>query len=354
MGPTRTLPGRAYTDPARLDREIEHVLRPSWHCVGRADELADPGDHLAITILDEPVALVRGDDGELRALSNICRHRGMPVVTGAGTAAGVFSCPYHAWSYGLDGVLRTAPFTDPEAVHDCRLPEWPLHVHDGFVYVAVTEDPVPFPSLPVLDAELMPFNPADMRFAHVETDVWACNWKALVENFMEGSHLSFVHRTTLHPLTPSRLTRKGPSDDGFTSYYSGFPDGVRSSTPGEPELTDEQRQRSFLFQRFPTQVACQNPTFLATFLVLPLTVDETAVRWTVSAFRDTEPTLIDSTIELWREINAEDRAVLEQLQRNLAAPSAQAYAGPLADDDREGTIADFHRYLQRQDTAHHS
>lgn len=69
------------------------------------------------------------------------------------------------------------------------------------------------------------------------------------------------------------------------------------------------------------------------------------IRWSVSAFRDCPDEIVQSTIELWREINAEDRAVLERLHRNLLAPSAQEYAGPLADDDREGTIADFHRYL---------
>lgn len=346
MAPT-TLPGRAYTDPAILEHEIETILRPAWHCVGRSDELPAAGDHLTVTLLGEPVIVVRGDDLALRALSNVCRHRGMRLVADSDVGAANFTCPYHAWSFALDGELRTAPFTEPEAVLDCRLPSWPLVEHDGFVYVAVTADPAPFTPSPVLDGELAPFNPADMRFAHVEIERWACNWKALVENFMEGSHLSVVHRTTLHPLTPTRLTSKGPNDPLFTSYYSAFPDGVRSSTPGEAGLDETQRGRSLLFQRFPSQVACQNATFLATFLVLPLAVDQTEIRWTVSAFRDCPPDIVASTIDLWREINAEDRAVLEQLQVNLTAPSAQAYAGPLADEDREGTLADFHRFLAR-------
>ena len=341
----RTLPGRAYTDPARLADEIENVLRPAWHCIGRADELAAPGDFLVITMLDEPVLVVRGDDGELRALSNVCRHRGMPVADGRGTAT-TFTCPYHAWSYARDGELRVAPFTEPEAVSGCRLPSWPLTVDDhGFVHVAVTADPPPLAAIPTLDDELAPFRTADMRFHHAETEIWACNWKAMVENFMEGSHLSVVHQTTLHPLTPSRLASKGPSSDTFTSFYSAFPTGVRSTTPGEAGLTAEQRGRSFLWQRFPTQVACQNATFCATFLVLPLAVDQTMIRWSVSAFRDCPDDVVASTIELWREINGEDQAVLERLQENLRAPSTQEYAGPLADDDREGTIADFHRFL---------
>lgn len=340
----RTLPGRAYTDPARLQVEIETVLRSAWHCIGRDDELPAPGDHATLSILGEPVLVVRGEDGALRALSNVCRHRGMPVVEGTGSAT-TFTCAYHAWSYATDGELRTAPFTAPEAVDGCRLPAWPLVVDNGFVYVAVVDDPAPFAPIAELDAELAPFNPAAMRFRHCETEVWRCNWKAMIENFMEGSHLSVVHQTTLHPLTPTRLASKGPSGTGFTSYYSAFPAGVRSTTPGEPGLGERQRGRSFLYQRFPTHVACQNATFLATFLVLPLAVDETMIRWSVSAFRDCPDDLVDSTVELWREINAEDRAVLERLQRNLEAPSAQAYAGPLADEDREGTIADFHRYL---------
>lgn len=346
MGP-RTLPAQAYTDPARLDAEITSILRPAWHCIGRADELAGPGDFLTMTILDEPVLVVRGDDGELRALSNICRHRGMPVAEGTGSSS-TFTCPYHAWSYAADGELRVAPFTDPESITGCRLPSWPLTIDEhGFLHVAVCDAPAPLPSIPGLDNELAPFNTAAMRFRHAETEIWACNWKAMVENFMEGSHLSVVHQNTLHPLTPSRLASKGPSSPEFTSYYSAFPPGVRSTTPGEPGLSDEQRGRSFLWHRFPTQVACQNATFCATFLVLPLAVDRTMIRWTVSAFRECTDELVDGTIALWREINGEDQAVLERLQRNLRAPSAQAYAGPLADEDREGTIGDFHRYLDQ-------
>ena len=341
----RTLPGRAYTDPARLRVEIDRVLRPTWQCIGRADELSAPGDFFTLTVFDEPIIVVRGDDGALRALSNVCRHRGMRVVEGTGTAA-TFTCPYHAWSYAPDGVLRTAPFTAPDAVAGCRLPSWPLEVDEyGFVHVAVVEDPLPRATMSALDAELRPFGTGDMVFRHVETEVWACNWKVMIENFMEGSHLSVVHQTTLHPLTPTRLASKGPADGGFTSYFSAFPEGVRSTTPGEPGLDDLQRGRSFLYQRFPNHVACQNATFLATFLVLPLAVDRTFIRWSVSAYRECPDDIVESTIALWREINGEDRAVLERLQQNLNAPSAQAYAGPLADHDREGTIADFHRHL---------
>ncbi|MEM8707706.1 MAG: Rieske 2Fe-2S domain-containing protein, partial [Actinomycetota bacterium] len=274
MTPT-TLPGRAYTDPSRLEREVESILRPAWHCVGRCDELADPGDHVTFTILDEPIILVRGDDGELRALSNICRHRGMRVADGEGTGASGFTCPYHAWNFANDGSLRRAPFTEPDAVEGCHLPAWPLVEERGFVYVSVSAEPIPFEVPAALVEATAMYNPADFRFVTTETEVWNCNWKAMVENFMEGSHLSFVHRDSLHHLTPTRLATKGPSGEGFTSYYSAFPEGVRSDNPGEAGLSEVERNRSILYQRFPTQVVSQNQSFLATFLVLPLDVHHT-------------------------------------------------------------------------------
>ncbi|MEM8705192.1 MAG: aromatic ring-hydroxylating dioxygenase subunit alpha [Actinomycetota bacterium] len=344
--PPTTLPGRAYTDPARLEQEIVEMLRPAWHCIGRADELPEPGDHVAFTILDEPVVLVRGADGQLRALSNICRHRGMRVVAGGGSGATSFTCPYHAWNFAIDGELRTAPFTEPAAVEGCRLPTWPLVEERGFVYVSVSPEPIPFEVPADLIESTAQYNPADFRFVTTETEVWNCNWKAMVENFMEGSHLSFVHRESLHHLTPTRLATKGPSGDGFTSFYSAFPDGVRSENPGEAGLDEIDRRRSILYQRFPTQVVSQNQSFLASFLVLPLDVDHTEIRWTLSAFRGCDDEMIQRTIDMWHTLNVEDRAILETMHRNLQAPSAQDYAGPLADDDREGTIADFHRYLR--------
>jgi len=96
-----------YTSPMFFEWEKEHLLRDQWHCVGRVDELPEVGDYLTTVILDEPVLVVRSAAGPV-ALSNVCRHRGMPIATGQGSARR-FVCSYHAWTYGLDGALLRAP-----------------------------------------------------------------------------------------------------------------------------------------------------------------------------------------------------------------------------------------------------
>lgn len=209
------MPGRFYWDAQHFDHECSTVLRDGWHCVGRADEVPNTGDFLTLTLLDEPIIIVRRDGG-IAALSNLCRHRGMPLAKGVGNAAR-FVCPYHAWTYGLDGALLRAPRMqnasfDPQT---CRLPEFHCLERFGFIYVSLAETP------PNIDAELAgletligPYEPANYTIAHSATEVWTCNWKALVENFMEGYHLSVVHPQTLHGYTPTGLSKKGAKRAG--------------------------------------------------------------------------------------------------------------------------------------------
>ncbi len=110
FGRSSTLPAEAYTDPSVLRWEQEHFFDRSWVCVGRSAGLRDPGDQRAVALGHESVLLVRGEDGELRAFYNVCRHRGHELLPVGGQACGKFvRCPYHAWAYGLDGGLKGAP-----------------------------------------------------------------------------------------------------------------------------------------------------------------------------------------------------------------------------------------------------
>src|SRR5512139_2237819 len=106
-----TLPPRCYVDPAFYEREVESIFRREWHCVARVDQLPEPGSYLAFDLVGEPLVAVRDLEGRLRVLSRVCRHRWMPVVEGRGRARS-FQCPYHRWTYGLDGALLGAPEMD--------------------------------------------------------------------------------------------------------------------------------------------------------------------------------------------------------------------------------------------------
>ncbi len=104
----RSLAAECYRDPAVFELELERVLRPAWHAIARWDALPRTGDYSAIDLFGEPLVIVRGEDGKLHVFSNVCRHRGHTVVNDSGNARS-FVCPYHRWTYGLDGGLRGAP-----------------------------------------------------------------------------------------------------------------------------------------------------------------------------------------------------------------------------------------------------
>lgn len=341
--------GAFYTSQEFFEWEKQTVLRQGWHCLGRADEIPEVGDFYTLNLLDEPLIIVRETPDTIQVLSNVCRHRGMPVALGEGNSKR-FVCTYHAWTYGLDGdLLRSARMKnagfDPDK---CGLPQFACTVWNGFIYASLSDDPVPLEeTLGDLNTLIANYEPAKYRIVHQASEVWNTNWKCLVENFMEGYHLSVVHPQTLHGYTPTGLSRKGPSGDGFTSYFANYPAQASPRGHGAPELSEEERRRSSLFSVFPAQVASVAATLLVSLTILPLAADKITVRWTLSAYGDDlDAETLDARIALWNEVNREDRVKLELMQSALS--SKHAIGGPLAGDDYEGTVRDFQTWLAAQ------
>lgn len=342
------LPGIYYTDPHHFRHECATVLRGGWHCLGREDEVPLPGDFFTVQVLNEPVLVVRGDDSEIRVLANLCRHRGMPLAERRGSVRR-FTCPYHAWAYGRDGALLRAPRMDNAGFDagSCRLHRHNSQIWNGFVYVNL-DAAAPPPAVPELDRLVAPYEPGTFRLVHVAEEDWRTNWKCLVENFMEGYHLSVVHPGTLHGYTPTGLARKLAGGNGFTSYAANYPGDIPPRGQGAPGLSPEERQRSTLFARFPTQVASQAASLLVSLSIFPRAVDRVTVKWTMSVRGDDlDADTIAERIALWEEVNREDREKLERMQTALG--SAHAESGPLAGDNYEGTVRDFLIWLAWQD-----
>jgi phenylpropionate dioxygenase-like ring-hydroxylating dioxygenase large terminal subunit len=122
-----------YTDPVLFEQELDQLFLNEWLCIGRVDEVAEPGDYFTVEMLGEPLLVVRSDDNQIRVLSNVCRHRSMQVAAGAGNQK-LFVCPYHAWSYRNDGTLNKAPLMVAAQVlaASCRLPEFACEIWKGF------------------------------------------------------------------------------------------------------------------------------------------------------------------------------------------------------------------------------
>ena len=145
-----SLPPDAYLSPDLYALEVRAIFERSWLCVGREEYAPKPGDYYTIDVMGEPVVIVRGADGAIRALNTACRHRAMPVVTGRGNARR-FVCPYHSWVYATDGRLVAAPHMEGSRVFskaDCRLPEYRIESWKGFLFVNLDDDAAAIPAGP--------------------------------------------------------------------------------------------------------------------------------------------------------------------------------------------------------------
>jgi phenylpropionate dioxygenase-like ring-hydroxylating dioxygenase large terminal subunit len=255
-----TLPATWYADPEIFRREQARIFRRSWQYAGHLAQLAQPGDYFTADVGVIPVVVLRDQEGTLRAFVNVCRHRGHQVVRGRGSKK-VLQCPYHAWTYGLDGSLRAAPRADRERHFDARAyPLFPLAVGTWGPLIFVNPDPAAQPL-----AEALGDLPA--RVASLGTDLnglalrhrqeyhLAANWKVFVENSIECYHCPVAHPgfSALIDVDPdsyqltagpryvqhrgwlrARSDRTGPPDFQF-SYF--FPATMLSMPPGRLNLT---------------------------------------------------------------------------------------------------------------------
>ncbi|MEM6933395.1 MAG: aromatic ring-hydroxylating dioxygenase subunit alpha, partial [Pseudomonadota bacterium] len=205
-----SMPPAFYRAEDVLDAETEQVFLPGWICVGRGDEIPETGDFYTLDVIGEPLIVTRAKDG-IRVLSNVCRHRGSRLAEGHGRTKR-FSCPYHAWTYALDGGLIRAPLVENQPGFDrdaCALPGFPVAHWMGWIFVNLDRAAAPLlPQLTDLDPLVRNYHAEEMRVIDVAVEEWAVNWKGLAENFMEGYHLTPVHLRTLHPMTPTRLCEK--------------------------------------------------------------------------------------------------------------------------------------------------
>src|SRR5215211_2764328 len=188
----RLLPRRAYQEPAIFEWERDHVLRSDWVIVGRVDEAPDPGTYFTIELDDEPLIVVRGRDGELRAFYNVCRHRGTAVVEENCGKAVRFQCPYHAWIYDLEGKLVRAKHTDDLddfSFEDYGLATVRCETWQGFVFLNLDPDAAPLADqLGDLDEHLGRFEFGILEAARTMTYDVAANWQVIAEHYSERHH----------------------------------------------------------------------------------------------------------------------------------------------------------------------
>jgi len=324
---TRTLPYEWYADPAVLRLEQEQIFGRSWQYAARLDQVAEPGQLTTAWAGSLPIVVARARDGVLRAFVNVCRHRGHLLCDGD-TRRETIQCPYHAWTYGLDGALRNAPRSDREQGLDTSaLGLVPVSVDTWGPFVFVNPDVDAPPLAEELGGlpELLAGDGIDvgaLRFhARAEADEYACNWKICAENFLECYHCAVAHPglakvldvsqdaygLAVHGRLASQFGPKKNSDGGSVGpggeiacgqFHLLFPGTVVNVMPGQPNLSIGP-----LVPRGPERTY----RFLDYF-VGPEIDDE----W------------LADYLALDDQVGAEDRALVENVQRGVSSGALEA------------------------------
>ena len=347
---SRAMPSEFYTSPDVLAVEEDDVFRRDWVCLGHEGEIPAPGDYFTTELFGEQLLVVRDDGGTVRVLSNVCRHRGNLVAEGRGSAK-LFVCRYHAWTYRTDGSLRSAPLMKTKANFDaaeCGLPSFPVEVWQRFIFVNLEGNASPLaPRLGPIDALIKNYHHAERNLLFKTEARWETNWKCLVENFMEGYHLSATHIKTLHKITPTRLCEKLEGGDAFTAYRAHYDPDCPDRGPYHDDLTETERRNTPLFCVYPNLLVAVATHYTLFLCVRPAGTDAVDIRWGVTGFsNDPEAQNVKDYVALCEAFNAEDREKLEAL--TLAQKSRYYTPGPLAPANFEGTIWDFYNYIAKR------
>ena len=223
-----TLPSAAFTSPSTFGGELSRIFSREWLCAGRVDQVPNRGDYVSLDLLGDRLMIVRGDDGTVRVLSRICRHRAAELVEGSGNTRS-FQCPYHAWTFRLDGALLGTPLMDGAEAFDkdaCGLPEVRSEVWAGWIFVNFDADASPLTDqLASLDAALAHYDMADMVAVETATYDSPFNWKILVDNFMEAYHHVATHRDTLQPMLPAAASHTPDNQGPYALLFMPDTDG---------------------------------------------------------------------------------------------------------------------------------
>ena len=354
-GQVRTLPRAYYTSEEVYREEADRIFARRWVCVGRAEQIERPGDYFLAEVAGESLIVVRDKQEGPRAFFNVCRHRGTRLCEStAGRLDGTIQCPYHGWTYGLDGRLLGAPHMSETEGFDPA--DFPLHAAalgawDGFLFGNLERQP------PALEAVLAPiagkfaaWRLAELRaFRRIEYDVRA-NWKLFFQNFSECYHCPRIHPEltrlshyrsgandlTDGPILGGYMTIDAPGDSLTLSGHAACPQPVGP-------LGDDDRRRVYYYSVFPNLFLTLLPDYAMWHTLWPLAPDRTRIvcEWLFAPGVASPAAGPEDAIAFWDRTNRQDWHVCELAQQGV---SSRAYTpGPYA--VQESLLAAFDREL---------
>ena len=339
-----SLPFPAYTDPEVYAAEAVKVFAADWVFVCMAGELANPGDYFALSLAGEPIIVLRDDVGELRALSNICRHRGTVMLdAGFGRVDKFITCPYHAWAYSKQGELQAVPHNKLIAVDraEHRLDQFALETWNGLVFVHLGANPTALRDrLSGIDDYLRLFNPGSFdQVSAGEIESWQTNWKLAMENAMESYHLFKVHAQTLELYSPTRDAYyiAGNSEWTLTGGATQRKKGLLDKLLGEAH--SELYDHYILVSLPPSFVGILSYGSFGWLSAHPLDAHTTQIRSGASYLGGGAGEV--QVDEFTKAFFLEDKEMCERVQLGMQARLGRG--GKLVDLER--VVTDFHQYL---------
>jgi Rieske 2Fe-2S family protein len=350
-----TLPARYYTDTAVFQRELDALFGTMWLHAGRSEEAAVPGQYFVREINGRNVFVTRNDHGLVKAFHNVCRHRGTRICAeSTGQLTGSIQCPYHAWTYDLDGCLIGAPHMD-EVPHFRKsdYPLLPVHADewDGHVFLNLDARPGPLAAqLGPLMQKFRSWHMPNLRRGHrIVYDVKA-NWKLIIQNYNEC-----LHCPNLHPALNKLSHYLSGENEPLRPTYMG---GVMDLRPGVatlsmdgtcprailPGLSAEDARRVYYYCVFPNMMLSLHPDYMLTHTLWPVAPNRTinVCEWHFQP-SELERSGFDASdcIEFWDMTNRQDWHVCELSQAGIASP---AYVpGPYS--NREDLLYAFDRFI---------
>ena len=340
-----TIPAPWYLDPRIAELERERVFGENWIAVGRADQVAASGQFFTVEVAGEPLVVVRGADGELRAFFNVCRHHAAAVLNAPCGTVPHLRCPYHGWTYGLDGALKGAP----EFAGVCNFDRAanglvPVRVANWgqFVFVTLNENaPSLVNFLGDLPDKTEPLSLGGLHFFERKSYTLACNWKVYVDNYLDGGyHVPHLHKGLNSVLDYKEYTIENSEHYSLQSspmVVSGEDAAVSSTRTGD---------RAYYYWIYPNFMVNIYEGVMDTNLVLPLSPDRCLVQFDFyfADVSEARKQYNSESIAVSERVQDEDVAICESVQRGLGS---RAYNAGRLSVRREGGEHLFHRLLAK-------
>lgn len=340
------LPAWVYSDPEFHAIEMERVIRPSWQVLCHISDIPRKGDWRTLEFLGESILAVRGEDGQIRAFHNVCRHRGSRIVDGGSGCAKKLVCPYHAWTYGLDGRLEGVPGKSDYPGLDMdrhRLVPVETEIWRGFVFVRLEAGGPPVAEMMApYEAQIAPYRLEDMRaLGRVTIRPRAVNWKNVADNYSDGLHVPVAH-PGLTRLFGKRYGVEAQAEvDRMWGDMVDRPSANLSERlyqkylPPVPHLPARSQRRWLYFKLWPNVAFDIYPDQLDFMQFLPVSPTQTLIREISYALPDERREMKAVRYLNWRinrQVNAEDTALIARVQAGMQSRSFTM--GPLGESER--------------------